>query len=204
MHGQDAGREHADIEQLLHCVVLGGIVMGEVQPHCILDGGDELAPADREQHASEAPGGEAISEIGEPIYRQDPHAEEMPLQAMLGPVADGDGVGKMQPAEDHLVIVDFPAAADHHDHGRRIDPMHDTDRQRMEFLRVRRGGSSTGGLHFRILRSRKLRSGSLPQWRDVTETMNVNQPSACKLPVVSAHVRVKFPCSDVKFRGAVR
>jgi hypothetical protein len=51
--------------------------------------------------------------------------------------------------------------------------------------------------------SHKSRSGSLQQWRDVTDTMSVNQPSARKLPVVCAHVPVKFPCSDVKVRNAV-
>ena len=42
-HDQDADAEDADVEQLLHRVVLGRIVVREPQAHRVVDGGDQLA-----------------------------------------------------------------------------------------------------------------------------------------------------------------
>ena len=56
----------------------------------------------------------------------------MPLQAVLRPFADHDHIGEMQPAKDHIVVVDLPSAADHDENGERVDPMHDAHRQRMQ------------------------------------------------------------------------
>ena len=48
--------------------------------------------------------------------------------------ADGDRIRKMQPAEQHLVVIDLPAAADHDEHRDGIDPVHDPDWQWMKNL----------------------------------------------------------------------
>jgi hypothetical protein len=45
--------------------------------------------------------------------------------AVLRPFANHQKVGKMQPAERNIVVVNPPAAADHTENGRCIDPMHD-------------------------------------------------------------------------------
>jgi hypothetical protein len=41
------------------------------------------------------------------------------------PFANHQKVGEMQPAEQNIVVVNPPAATDHDENGRRIDPMHD-------------------------------------------------------------------------------
>jgi hypothetical protein len=127
-HDQHAGHEHADVEHALHRVVLGRVVVGEVQPQRVAHIGDEVGQPDRQQHAVEPPGDEAVGQVGEAVEKQDPHAEEVPLQAVLRPRAERDGVGEMQPAEDHLVVVDLPAAVDHDEHRDRVGPVHDADR----------------------------------------------------------------------------
>ena len=60
---------------------------------------------------------------------------KMPLQPVLRPFADHDGIGKPQKAEQNVVVVDLPAAADHDEDRERIDPMHDPQRQRMQAAR---------------------------------------------------------------------
>src|SRR6266852_4226055 len=73
----------------------------------------------------------------------------MPLQAVLRPFANGEKFWKMQPTKNDFVVVYFPAATNHDEKGRRIGPMHDSDRQRMELalasrhvkVPVRRGAS---------------------------------------------------------------
>src|SRR5579871_1665777 len=108
--------------------------MRQAKPQRVLDGGDQVAEAEGKQHAPEPARDQAVAHIADPVERQNPHAEKMPLQAMLGPLSDGDGFRKMKPAEKDFVIVDLPAAADHDDHRNGVDPVHDPDRQWMKNL----------------------------------------------------------------------
>ena len=59
------------------------------------------------------------------VENEYPHSEEVPLQAVLRPFANHQKVGKMQSAEQNIVVVNPVAAADHAENGRCIDPMHD-------------------------------------------------------------------------------
>ena len=80
--------------------------MAEMQAHGVADGGDDLARTDRQQHAAQAAGDDAVGQIGEPVDDHDPHAEEMPLQRAalagiavkaegdVGIAAERDGAGK--------------------------------------------------------------------------------------------------------------
>ena len=131
-HLNDADQDDADVEHALHGVVAGQIVVLEAEAQRVANIGEQRARVDRKQHAAEAAGREAVDDVGQPVERQDPHAEEMPLQRALRLAADGHPIGKMQPAEHHLVLVDLPAAADHDEHGQRVGPMHDAERQRMQ------------------------------------------------------------------------
>lgn len=107
--------------------------MGETEAQRLLDGLQDVAPGNRQHHAAETPGHQPVGQIGEAVERENPHTEEMPLQPVLRPFADGQVLGEMQPAEDDLVVVDLPAAADHDENGDGIGPVHDAQRQRMKF-----------------------------------------------------------------------
>ena len=131
-HLQNADQDDADIERALHGVVAGEIVVREVETQGVAHGGNELAQADRQQHAAKAAADEPVDQIGNSVDRQDPHPEKMPLQRALRLAADGDPVREMQPAEQHLIVIDLPPAADHDDHGDGVGPMHDAQRQRMQ------------------------------------------------------------------------
>ena len=67
--------------------------------------------------------GDAVSQIGNAVEHENPHLEEMPLQSVLRPPADDYGIGKIQKADNRVVIVDSPATADHDENGDRVDPM---------------------------------------------------------------------------------
>src|SRR3954465_12500405 len=123
-HLNDAEGDDAGIEQPLHCVVDRQVIVLEVEMQCVVDVGDELAQPYRIQHAAETARNDSIDEIDQAIEREDPHAEEVPLQGPLLLAADGDPIGKVQAPEQNLVVVDLPAAADHDDHGNGIGPMH--------------------------------------------------------------------------------
>ena len=106
--------------------------MRETKPQRVADRRHEFTHRDRKQLSAEAAGRQSVSQIGQPVEHENPHAEEMPLQPVLRPFADDEAVGKMQQAEDHVVVIDLPAAADHDEYRHRIDPMHDAKRQRVE------------------------------------------------------------------------
>ena len=146
-HDHHAGREHPDVEKLLHGVVLGRVVMGEPETQRVFDRGDELIPPDRQQHAAEPAGYKSVRKIADAVDQQHPHPKKVPLEAVLGPMADSEHIGKMQPAEQHLVVVDFPSAADHHEHRRRIGPMHEADGQGMQFVHAGRWRDGGDGRH---------------------------------------------------------
>ena len=120
--------------------------MRQMEMQRVLDGLHELTPIDRQQHAAETPGHKPIGEIGEAVEDENPHAEEVPLQPVLRPFADGEVFGEMQPTEDDLVVVNLPAAADHDENGDRVGPVHDAQRQRMKLARVKRHGRNVLGL----------------------------------------------------------
>ena len=136
---QNADQHDAEIENLLHGVVMRQIVVAQAKPQCVADRRQNLADRDRKQLSPKASGRDSVAEISEPVEHEDPHAEEVPLQAVLRPFADHEAVGKMQKAEDHVVVIDFPAAADHDENGDGIDPMHDAKRQRMQAVLFVRG-----------------------------------------------------------------
>ena len=136
-HLNDADQDDADIEHALHGVVAGEIVVLQVKSQRIADIGDQRARIDRQQHAPETSGRQSIADVEQAVDRENPHAEEMPLQRALRLAADGHPIGKMQPPEQHLVFIDLPPAADHDEHGERVGPMHDAQRQGMETARMR-------------------------------------------------------------------
>src|SRR6516164_9073335 len=106
--------------------------MLEPERHGIPNGRNEPAPRNGKELASESPSDESINQIGEPIEHHYPHSEEVPLQSVLRPRAERDRIGKPQPAENYIVIINLPPAHDHDDHGSGIDPMHSANRQRMK------------------------------------------------------------------------
>ena len=125
-------RNDADIQQPLHRVVERQIIMLEIQMKCVVDVGDSSAQPYRIQHAPETARLHSVDEIDQAIEHQDPHGEEMPLQGAFVLAADRDPIGEVKSAEQDLVVVNLPAAADHDDHRNGIGPMHDAHRQRMQ------------------------------------------------------------------------
>ena len=105
------------------------IVVAELEAERVADGREYLAYRDRKQLSPKAAGCDPESEISEAVEHEYPHAEEMPLQAVLRPFSDYEAVGKMQEAEDDVVVIDLPAAADHDENSDGIGPMHDPERQ---------------------------------------------------------------------------
>jgi hypothetical protein len=56
----------------------------------------------------------------------------VPLQPVLRPGPERNSIGKTQPTENDIVVVNLPSAHDHDDHGDCIDPMHYPNWQRMQ------------------------------------------------------------------------
>ena len=75
-------------ENLLHGVVVGQVVVAELETQRVADGRQDLRYRDRKQLAPKAAGRDAVGEIGEPVEHENPHAEEVPLQSVLRPFAD--------------------------------------------------------------------------------------------------------------------
>src|SRR3974390_1539869 len=140
----DDDENDADIEQLLHGIVMRevGVLQAECQSLDHL--GDHFARADRPQHPQETAGEQSIDEIDEAVEDEHPHGEEVPLQRMLRPDAEHDRLREMQYAEQDLVIVDLPSAHDQGDHRDGIGPMGEADDGGMH-LSVH-GGASVGCL----------------------------------------------------------
>ena len=131
-HLHDDHQDDAGIEQSLHGIVPRYVLMREAEAQRLADLGKDFARANRKELAAEAAREESISNVDQPVHHQDPHGEEMPLQRTLRLASDRDPLRKMQPAEQHFVIVDLPSAADHEDHRKRVDPVHDAHRQGMQ------------------------------------------------------------------------
>src|SRR5262249_56741697 len=129
---QTPARHDAEIEHFLHGVVMREIVMAQTNPQRLAHRHEYLARRNRKQLLPKPAADEAVTEVGDAIEHENPHAEEMPLQPVLRPFADHDGIGKPQKAEQNVVVIDLPAAADHDENGDSIDPMHDAERQWME------------------------------------------------------------------------
>ena len=62
-------------------------------------------------------------------------ARKCHCRAPSGPPPIVIQLGKVQPAEQDLVVVDLPAARDHDDHRDGIGPVHDAERQRVKCAR---------------------------------------------------------------------
>src|ERR1700751_1482174 len=112
--------------------------MAQTKPQRLADGDENLARRNRKKLLPKAAADDAVTEVGDAVEHKDPHAEEMPLQSVLRPFADHDGIGKTQKAEQNVVVVDLPAAADHDEDRQRIDPVHDAHWQRMQAARCNR------------------------------------------------------------------
>jgi len=124
---EDADRDDAGVEQFLHRVVMRQVVVPEVKAERRTQFGNHLRHAERQQHPPETAGRQPIRQIGQTVEDENPHPQEVPLQRALRLAAQRDLLGEVQPAEQDLVIVDLPAAADHDDHRQRVDPVHDAN-----------------------------------------------------------------------------
>src|SRR5262245_46775938 len=107
------------------------IVVAQTKPQSLADRHEKLARRNRKQLLPKAAADDAVAEVRDTVEHEYPHAEEMPLQSVLRPFADHDGIGKAQKAEQNVVVIDLPAAADHDEDRQRIDPVHDAHRQWM-------------------------------------------------------------------------
>ena len=131
-HDEDPDQHDTDIKNFLNRVVVRQIIMAQTKSQRVADGRENLAHRYGEQLLSKTSGCDAIGQITKPIDDKDPHSREMPLQSILRPPTDHDAVRKVQPAEDHIIVVKFSSAADHDENGDRIDPMHNTRGQRVK------------------------------------------------------------------------
>src|SRR5262249_60649705 len=120
-HDPPADRHDAEIEHFLHGVVMREIVMAQTKPQRLAHRHEHLARGNRKQLLPKPVADDAVTEESDAIEHKNPHAEEMPLQSVLRPFADHDGIGKPQKAEQNVVVIDLPAAADHYENGDSID-----------------------------------------------------------------------------------
>ena len=125
----DAGEDDDDVEQLLHRIVDGDVLVRDLEMQRVDDGLHHLGWPDRQQLLAQAPGREAVDQIDQPVESEEPHAGEMPVEAPGRPVTEPPERAEMEAADDHVVVVDAPTRRDHdqHDHG--VDPVHDPDGQ---------------------------------------------------------------------------
>jgi len=77
-HLHDPRQDHHDVEQLLHRVVDGDVLVRDVQVQGLAHRLDDLAHADRQQALAEAAGGDAIDQVSNSVQCQQPHGGEMP------------------------------------------------------------------------------------------------------------------------------
>jgi hypothetical protein len=114
----------------------------------------QLSQADWKKHPMETTGAKTIDKVGQAVCSQNPHAEEMPLQAVLRPPTDREKVSELQPAKNRVIVVDLPAAANHDEDGQGVDPMHDPDRQWVKLPHTARangrGRVNMGLAHFNL------------------------------------------------------
>ncbi len=142
--GQDrdnASQNHPAIKKPLHGVIDRQIVVREParkRRPCV---GCGLAKRDRQQLAFEPAGDKAVGYIGEPACHQHPHGSEMPLRRAAKPAAKRQHARRFE-GQGRIGVVNLQAAHDHHNDRNRIDPMRDTDDQRVDEwlagVRVRR------------------------------------------------------------------
>src|ERR1041384_5545406 len=115
-HDHNALQNDADIEDLLDRVVVREVIVIETKSQRVADSCDDLGWFDRKKLFAKASSYKSIDQIDQTVDCKNPHAEEMPLQAVLRPLAKRDCLGEMQPAEDHFVVVDLPSTRDHDQH----------------------------------------------------------------------------------------
>src|SRR5262249_53490407 len=82
-HDQHADDHDAEIENFLHGVVAGEVVMAQAKLQCFAYRDENFARRNRKQFLPKTPGDDAVAEIGAAIEDENPHAEEMPLQSVL-------------------------------------------------------------------------------------------------------------------------
>src|SRR5580658_1597230 len=128
----DAGENDDDVEQLLHGVVDGDVLVRDLEVQCVDDGLHHLGRTDRQQLFAEASAGEAIDQVDQPVDDEEPHACEVPVEAPGCPIAKTPEGTEIEPTDDYVIIVDAPTRCDHdqHDHG--VDPVHDPERPRVQ------------------------------------------------------------------------
>src|SRR5271163_1580337 len=106
---RDAGDDDDDVKQFLHGVVNGKIVVCDLEMQRFTHGLLQLRKSYRKQPLAKPARDRAVEKVGKSVDREEPHAREMPQQALCRPAAEPHGLGEMQPADDHIVIVDAPA-----------------------------------------------------------------------------------------------
>ncbi len=121
-HDHDTRKNDAEVEELLHGVVVGEVVVGEPAGQGRPGVGDHLAGADRGQLAAEAAAGNAERDVDEAVHRQHPHGGEMPEQGARQPAAEGDAARECE-REQGRGVIDLPARGDHDEHGECVDPV---------------------------------------------------------------------------------
>jgi len=106
--------------------------VAETKAQRVGDRGDDFTHRNRKQLLPKSPRDNAVGHIDDTVDHENPHAKKVPLQAVLRPFANHQEVGKMQPAEKNIIVINPPAATDHDENRQRVDPMHDAQGQRMK------------------------------------------------------------------------
>src|SRR6266850_4286889 len=136
-HLGDAGENDDDVEQLLHRVVDGDVLVRDFEVQRVDDGLHHLGRTYRQQLLAEASASEAIDQVDQPVDYEKPHACEVPVEAPGCPIAKSPERTDMEPTDDYVIVVDAPTRRNHdqHDHG--VDPVHDPDRPWVQATRRR-------------------------------------------------------------------
>src|SRR6476661_4868573 len=79
------------------------------------------------------PGDDAVSQIGESVYKEQPHGSKMPLERSRQPAAKRPVVRKPE-AEKRRRVINPPPRYNHDQYRKRIDPVRYADGERMDFL----------------------------------------------------------------------
>src|SRR6516164_10545630 len=107
-HLADAGENDDDVEQLLHRVVDGDVLVRDLEMQRVDNGLHHLGRTDRQQLFTEASADEAIGQVDEPVDDEKPHACEVPVEAPGCPIAKAPEGTEMEPPDDYVIIVDAP------------------------------------------------------------------------------------------------
>src|SRR6516164_4214909 len=100
-HLRDASENDDDVEELLHRVVDGDVLVRDLEVERVDDGLHHLGRTDRQQLLAEASASEAIDQIYEPVDDKKPHACEVPVEAPGCPIAKSPEGTEMEPTDDY-------------------------------------------------------------------------------------------------------